>query len=168
LNRVLPAAAWNAYDDFRTRSLSRIPSALERLIYIASTRDYNSGLYQHDGLAGRFGAEAAAQALEYAHAEVFQTVSLLSLRRLTEELRKYMDSSREQPAAFLDAWQKLEPYRVAIPLRADPMNAELLVSNIKIALAVLRHRLAAMPDHPQPGALPPPSPAPQSPLPFRS
>lgn len=168
MNRVLPAAAWNAYDDFRTRSLSRIPSALERLIYIASTRDYNSGLYQHDGLAGRFGAEAAAQALEYAHGEVFQSVSLLSLRRLTEELRKYMDSSREQPAAFLNAWQKLEPYRVAIPLRADPMNAELLVSNIKIALAVLRHRLAAMPDRPQPGALPPPSPAPQSPLPFRS
>ncbi len=168
MNRVLPAVAWNAYDDFRTRSLSRIPSVLERLIYIASTRDYNSGLYQHEGLAGRFGAEAAAQALEYAHGEVFQTVSLLSLRRLTEELSNYMDSSREQPTAFLNAWQKLEPYRVAIPLRADPMNAELFVSNIKIALAVLRHRLAAMPDHPQQGALPPPSPVPQSPLPFRS
>ena len=92
----------------------------------------------------------------------------MSLRRLTEELRKYMESSREDPAAFLNAWQKLEPYRVAIPLRVEPTIAELFISNIKIALAVLRHRLAAMPDRPPQGALPPPSPAPQSPLPFRS
>jgi hypothetical protein len=167
LNRVLPAEAWNVYDDFRTRTLSRIPSALERLIYIASMRDYNSGIYQHEGLADRFGREAAAVALEYAHGEVFQAVSLLSLRRLTEELRKYMESSRERPTAFLNAWQKLEPYRVAIPLRVDPTIAELFISNVKIALAVLRHRLPALPDHPQ-AALPPPSPAPRSPLPYRS
>ena len=167
LNRVLPADAWSVYDDFRTRTLSRIPSTLERLIYIASTRDYNSGIYQHEGLAARFGADAAALALEFAHWEVFQAVSLLSLRRLTEELRKYMESSREQPAAFLNAWQKLEPYRVAIPLRVDPTIAELFISNIKIALAVLRHRLPELPDHPQ-AALPPPSPAPRSPLPFRN
>src|SRR5499426_1985546 len=136
LNRVLPADARRAYDDFRTRTLSRIPSALERLIYIASTRDYNSGVYQHEGLAGRFGAEAAASALEYAHSEVFQTVSLLSLRRLTEELDKYMESSREEPDAFLNAWQRLEPYRVAIPLRVDPTVADLFISNIKVVLAV--------------------------------
>jgi hypothetical protein len=167
LNRVLPADAWEAYEDFRTRTLSRIPSKLERLIYIASTRDYNSGIYQHEGLAGRFGREAAARALEYAHGEVFQAVSLLSLRRVTEELRTYMESSRERPTAFLNAWQKLEPYRVAIPLRVDPTIAELFISNIKIALAVLRHRLLETPDHP-PVALPPPSPAPRSPLPFRN
>jgi len=167
LNRVLPADAWDAYHDFRVRSLGRIPSALERLIYIASTRDYNSGVYQHEGLAGRFGAEASASALEYAHWEVFQAVSSLSLRRLTEELHKYMNSSREEPTAFLNTWQRLEPYRVAIPLRADATIAELFVSNVKIALAVLRHRLPERRDRP-PAALPPPSPVPQSPLRFRS
>ena len=167
MHRVLPADAWNAYEDFRTRTLSRIATALERLIYIASTRDYNSGVYQHEGLAGRFGSEAAASALEYAHWEVFQTVSLLSLRQVTEELRKYMDSSREEPGAFLNAWQKLEPYRVAVPLRVDPTIAELFISNIKIALAVLRHRLPERRDRPQ-AALPPPSLAPQSPRPFHN
>jgi len=168
VHSVVPTGvAGEAHEDFCVRSLARIPSALERLIYIASTRDYNSGVYQHEGLAGRFGAGAAAQALEYAHWEVFQTVSLLSLRRLTEELHRYMESSREQPIAFLNAWQKLEPYRVAIPLRVDPTIAELFNSNVKIALAVLRHRLAERPDPPQ-AALLPPSPAPQSPLPFRS
>ena len=140
---------------------------MERLIYIASTRDYNSGVYQHEGLAGRFGADAAASALEYAHWDAFQAVSLMSLRRLTEELRKYIDSSREHPEAFLNAWQKLEPYRVAIPLRVDPTIAELFISNVKIALAVLRHRLPDPTDRPQ-GALLPPSPAPQSPLRYRN
>jgi hypothetical protein len=168
VHSVVPTGvAAEAHEDFCVRSLARIPSALERLIYIASTRDYNSGVYQHEGLAGRFGAEATAQALEYAHWEVFQTVSLLSLRRLTEELHKYMESSREQSIAFLNAWQKLEPYRVAIPLRVDPTLAELFISNIKIALAVLRHRQSAKPDRPQ-DALPPPSLAPRSPLPYRS
>src|SRR5262249_17803497 len=155
VNRVLPANAWEAYEDFRVRTLQRIPSALERLIYIASTRDYNSGMYQHDGLAGRFGAEAAARALESAHWEGFQSVSLMSLGRGAEELDKYMEASREQPGSFLNAWQKLEPYRVAIPLRVDPTIAELFISNVKIALAVLRHRLPARTDHRQ-GALPPP------------
>ena len=164
---VLPGAAGEAHEDFCARSLARIPSALERLIYIASTRDYNSGVYQHEGLAGRFGVGAAAAALEHAHWEEFQVVSLLSLRRLTEELRKYMESSREQPTAFLNAWQKLEPYRVAIPLRVDPTIAELFISNIKIALAVSRHRLPELTDHPQ-AASPLPSPDPRSPLPFRS
>ena len=92
--------------------------------------------------------------------------STTGMRRLTEELHKYMQSSREQPIAFLNAWQKLEPYRVAIPLRVDPTIAELFISNIKIALAVLRHRQSAKPDRPQ-GALPPPLPAPRSPLPYR-
>jgi len=168
LSRVLPADARNAYEDLRSRTLSRISSEMERLIYVASTRDYNSCVYQHEGLARCFGAGAAARALEYAHSEIFQAVSLLSLRRLTEELRRYMESSRESPEAFLNAWQKLEPYRVAVPLRVDPTIAELFISNIKIALAVLRHRLAATPDHPPQGALPPPSPAQRSPLPFRS
>ena|SRR5215475_3500440 len=164
---VLPADAREAYEDFCVRSLSRISSSLERLVYIASTRDYNSGLYHHDGLSARYGPTAAARALEYSHAETFRSVSLLPLRQLTAELEKYMVSSREQPEAFLNAWQRLEPYRVAIPLRVDPTVADLFISNIKVALAVVRHRLPTEQDRPQ-GALPPPSPDPRSPLPSRS
>jgi len=164
---VLPADAREAYDDFCTRTLSRISSSLERLIYIASTRDYNSGLYHHDGLSARYGQAAAARALEHSHAETFRSVSLLPLRQLTAELEKYMTSSREQPEAFLNAWQRLEPYRVAIPLRVDPTVADLFISNIKVVLAVVRHRLPSQPNRPQ-VALPPPSPDPRSPLPSRN
>jgi hypothetical protein len=165
--KVLPADVLRAYEDFSSRSLARIPSALERLIYIASTRDYNSGLYHHDGLDARFGPVAAAKALEYVHAEVFHEVSLMPLGKLSDELEKYMQSAKEVPLAFLTAWQKLEPYRVAIPMQVDPTVAELFVSNIKIALAVLRYRLPKEPGHPS-GASLPPSPAPGSLPQFRS
>lgn len=159
--RVLPADVLGAYDDFSARTLARIPSAVERLIYIASTRDYNSGLYHHEGLASRFNAGAAARALQCAHTEAFQTVSVMPLRQLSEEIQKYMKSSREEPAAFLNAWQKLEPYRVAIPMDADPTVAELFVSNVRIALAILRLHLLKQTDHPS-SASPLPSPGPQS------
>ena len=159
--KVLPADVLRAYEDFASRTLARIPSGVERLIYIASTRDYNSGLYHHEGLVSRFGAGAAAEALQCAHAEAFQTVSVMPLRQLSEELEKYMKSSREESAAFLNAWQKLEPYRVAIPMDVDPTIAELFVSNVKIALAILRLHLLKQTDHPS-SALPLPSPGPQS------
>jgi len=166
MHRVLNAEVQHAYDDLCSRTLARIPSSLERLIHIASTRDYNSGVYHHEGLASAFGAEAAGQAIEYAHAETFRAVALLPLQQLTDELEKYMRASRENPLAFLKAWQRLEPYRVAIPMRVEATLAELFVSNIKLALAVLRHRLPpAQEQDRQPGALPPPSPDPQSPLP---
>jgi hypothetical protein len=167
VRKVLPADVLRAYEDFSSRSLARIPSALERLIYIASTRDYNSGLYHHEGLAARFDPVAAAKALEYAHAGAFREVSLMPLWQLSDELEKYMQSAKEEPLAFLTAWQKLEPYRVTIPMHADPTVAELFVSNIKIALAVLRHRLPKEPGR-QSGASLPPSPAPRSLPQFRS
>jgi len=165
--KVLPADVLRAYEDFSSRSLARIPSTLERLIYVASTRDYNSGWYHHEGLAARFDPVAAAKALEYAHAGVFREVSLMPLEQLSDELEKYMQSAKEEPLAFLTAWQELEPYRVAIPMHVDPTIAELFVSNIKIALAVLRCRLPKEPGH-QSGASLPPSPAPRSLPQFRS
>ena len=165
--KILPADVLSAHEDFSSRTLARIPAALERLIYIASTRDYNSGLYHHEGLASRFGGVVAAQALQCAHIETFQAVSAMPLRQLSEEIEQYMRSSREEPEAFLSAWQKLEPYRVAIPMEVDPTIAELFASNVKIALLVLQHRLAMHLDPPS-IALPPPLPAPQSLRPSRS
>ena len=46
--KLVPVQA--AYDDLLNRSLSKISCDLARLIYLASTRDYNTGTYHHDGL----------------------------------------------------------------------------------------------------------------------
>ena len=130
----------DAYDDLLNRSLSRISCELGRLIYLASTRDYNTGNYYHEGLASRFSQQVARKALEIAHRQAFYKVSAFALEDLVTDLETYLRASRENPADFLRIWQKLEPYRVAIPLDVNPAVVRLFLSNVRLALAIWRHR----------------------------
>jgi hypothetical protein len=136
--RLVPVQA--AYDDLLKRSLSKISCDLARLIYLASTRDYNTGSYHHDGLAARFRPEVAGNALEIAHRQIFYQLSACSLEELVEQLQTYLDCSHESAADVLRIWQKLEPYRVAIPVEVNPAVARLFLSNIRLALAIWRFR----------------------------
>ena len=129
-----------AYDDLVNRSLSRIACELGRLIYLASTREYNSGHYYHQGLADRFGPEAVQKALEIAHRQAFYKVSAYSLEDLVEELEAYLATTKEEPLECLRAWQKLEPYRIAVPEDVNVTVARLFTSNLRLALAILRFR----------------------------
>jgi hypothetical protein len=133
-------AVEEAYDDLLRRSLSKIDGDLARLIYLASTRDYNTGKYHHDGLAARFQEEIAAQALELAHREIFGRIAACSLEELVNQVEIYVSSSRQGRDEVLQVWQKLEPYRVALPVDVNLAVAQLFVSNIKLALAILRQR----------------------------
>jgi hypothetical protein len=146
-----------AAEDLRRRTLSGISRPLDRLIYLASMRDYNTGLYYHDGLASRFTQEVACEALANCHAEAFRQLVRCSLEDLVAQMEAYMNSTHTGSAEFLAAWMKLEPYRVAVPVETDPLSAELLFSNFKIALAILEARLRPHPTGPS--AWPPPSPA---------
>ena len=132
------ATVEEAYDDLSRRTLSRISGDLARLIYLASTRDYNTGEYRHDGLAARFRAEIACNALELAHRQVFYRVAGHSLEELVREVELYVSASQQSREEILRVWQKLEPYRVALPVNVNVALAQLLVSNIKLALAILR------------------------------
>jgi hypothetical protein len=130
-----------AYDDLLRRSLSKIRGDLARLIYLASTRDYNTGKYHHDGLAAHFQADIACQALEMAHRQIFYHIAARSLEELVGELELYINSSRQSREEVLQVWQKLEPYRVALPVDVNAAVAQLFVSNVRLALAILRLRL---------------------------
>lgn len=138
-----------AYDDLAYRSLSRIPCELGRLIYLASTREYNTGHYYHEGLADRFGPEAAQKALEIAHRQAFYKVSAFSLEDLVEELERYLASTKEDPQECLRAWQKLEPYRIALPVDVNATVTRLFTSNLRLALAILRFRQRPNRQHPK-------------------
>lgn len=129
-----------AYDDLLRRSLSKISGDLARLIYLASTRDYNTGKYHHDGLAARFRVEIACKALELAHRRIFYRIAACSLEELVQEVELYLSSSRQSRDEILQVWQKLEPYRVALPVDVNVAIAQLFVSNTKLALAILRRR----------------------------
>lgn len=138
----------DAYDDFLQRTLSRISCDLARLVYLASTRDYNTGNYHHEGLAARFSVDVARKALEIAHRHVFYKVSAYSLEELAEEVEVYLKTSRESPLEVLRAWQNLEPYRIAVPMDVNSAVARLFLSNIRLALAIFRHRQKAVPPRP--------------------
>lgn len=135
--------------DLRCRTLAGIPGELGRLIYLAATRDYNTGQYHHEGLASQFTEEVARGALALCHEEVFNRLALSSLEQLVEELDRYVVSTRERPEDLLTAWATLEPYRVAIPMDSAPLAAKLFTSNLGVAVAVLLARQAAGPDSQQ-------------------
>jgi hypothetical protein len=129
-----------AYEDLVRRTLGGIPCDLARLIYLASTRDYNNGVYHHEGLAARYGTESARVALRAAHKDIFYRLVCLPLEGLVTELETYVRVSREAPGGFIHTWQELEPYSVAIPMDVDSAVVQLFLSNVKLALEVLQVR----------------------------
>lgn len=137
-----------AYEDLLKRTLGKICCDIGRLIYLASTRDYNSGNYHHDGLANRFRPDAASQALESAHKEIFYRLSVCSLQELVAQLEIYLKSSGENPLEVLRVWQQMEPYRIAVPSEAHPTVARLFLSNLRLALAIWRHCQETNQPHP--------------------
>lgn len=143
--------------DLQRRSLSSMPRALDRFIYLASTRDYNTGRYYHDGLASRFTEDVACEALADCHREAFHQLLSCSLEEIVRQIEEYMRSTHTSPTDFVALWKGLEPYRVAVPMETEPLAAEFLFSNFKVALAILESRLSAH-QAPRPGASPQPSP----------
>ncbi|MGH9714213.1 MAG: hypothetical protein ACRD5M_13025 [Candidatus Acidiferrales bacterium] len=134
--------------DLRLRTLSQIPHPLECFIYLSSLRDYNTGLYHHDGLASRFSEEVACEALAVCHREAFRQLLTSSLEDIVGQLRAYMNASSGEPGEFIAAWKNLKPYQVAVPAESDPLSADYLCSNLKVALAILEshfqpHRASA-------------------------
>ncbi len=129
-----------AITDLRNRTLSRLPGDFSRLVYLASSRDLSSGRYSHDGLAFHFSENVASEAMAACHSEIFQRLVYCSLEELIEELRTYISSTSVRPEDFLRSWTNLGSYRVTIPSECDEMSAEIFLSNVKIALAILQRR----------------------------
>ena len=129
-----------AVTDLRNRTLSRLPGDFSRLVYLASSRDYNTGQYHHDGLSFHFSENVASKALAACHREVFDRLVYVCLEELIEELDHYISSTDERPEVFLKSWKHLGSYRVTIPSECDELAAEVFLSNVKMALAILETR----------------------------
>ena len=126
--------------DLRNRTLSRLPGDFSRLVYLASSRDLNTGHYSHDGLAFHFSENVASKAMAVCHREIFGRLVYASLEELIEELANYISSTDERPEDFVKNWEQLGSYRVTIPSECDELEAQVFLSNLKMALAILRLR----------------------------
>ena len=130
-------AVEDALRDLEVRTLARLDGDFARLVYLASTRDYNSGRYEHDGLSFRFTKCVAEQALAVAHREVFVGLALFPLEDLVLQLERYIRSGCAEPGELVTTWSELEAYRMLPPAHDDPLTIKLFESNVKIALAIV-------------------------------
>jgi len=126
--------------DLADRTLAKIRGDFARLIYLASMRDYNTGEYHHDGLACRFTESVAGSAIASCHRDAFRRMVLCSVKELVEELELYADSNCTTASELVRVWEKLQPYRIAVPLECSPLAARFFTSNVRTALAILQSR----------------------------
>jgi hypothetical protein len=138
--RYVNEALESAIDDLNDRSLECIETRFARLVYLASTRDYNTGHYHHEGLAQKFGEEIAERGLAETHRRIFDELALLPIETLVDELEQYIQSTRVPYEEVLNAWCNLEPYRVIVPAGYEPLLIETFVSDVRVALAILLNR----------------------------
>jgi hypothetical protein len=137
-NQPTSVAVEHALRDLQNRTLANLDGDFARLIYLASTRDYNSGRYAHDGLSFRFTEPVAEQVLAEAHREVFVSLALSPLKILVAQLEQYIRSGCASPGELLATWHELEPFRILAPEYGDPITVQLFISNIRVALAIVR------------------------------
>jgi hypothetical protein len=147
-----------AAEDLRRRTLAEISDPLDRLIYLASMRDYNTGLYYHAGLATRFGDDVACEALADCHNEAYWQLLASPLESVVSQLESYASRSGATSEELIATWKGLEPYRVAVPAKSDPLATDFVCSNVKLALSILESRLPGPPRPAALGASPRPSP----------
>jgi hypothetical protein len=133
-----PIAVEDALRDLQNRTLARLDGDLARLIYLASTRDYNTGRYAHDGLSFHYSESVAQEALAVAHRGVFESLALSPLRVVVANLEDYIRSGCAGPNELVTAWNASEAYRVLSPVSADSLTVKLFNSNIKVALAIVK------------------------------
>lgn len=133
----------SAVSDLRNRTLSRLPCDFSRLVFLASTRDYNTGQYYHDGLTFHFSERVASEALATCHRQIFDQLVFCPLHELIEEVKMYVFSTEESAEDVLKSWKHLESYRVTVPSQCDELAAGLFLSNVRMALAILQNRQRA-------------------------
>jgi hypothetical protein len=117
--------------------LRTLPNDLTRMIYLASLRDCNSGMYLHPELSHQRGVHAADGALRVCHEQVFRRLLTTRLPEYVSQLQEYVRYTRGEAPTVLKTWKSLQAYRATVPVDAPATSAELYFLNVTIALEVV-------------------------------
>ncbi len=121
--------------------LQSLPNDLTRMIYLASLRDCNSGLYLHPEFSQQEGLHGADRALRVCHEQVFRRLLTTRLPEYVRQLQDYIRYTRGETVTMLKTWQSLQAYRATVPMGAASTSAELFFLNIAVALEILSQRI---------------------------
>jgi hypothetical protein len=117
--------------------LETLPNDLTRMIYLASLRDCNSGIYLHPELSQQRGVQAADGALRACHERVFHRLLTTRLAEYVIQLQEYIRYTRGELFTVLKTWRSLQAYRATVPMSALATSTELFFLNVAIALEVV-------------------------------
>jgi hypothetical protein len=123
--------------------LETLPNDLTRMIYLASLRDCNSGMYLHPELSHQRGTQAADRELRACHEQVFRRLLATRLPDFVIQLQEYIRYTRSEVFTVLKTWRSLEAYRATVPVGVPATSADLYFLNIAIALEVVDREMQA-------------------------
>ena len=124
--------------------LRTLPNDLTRMIYLASLRDCNSGLYLHPELSHHSGLRAADRALRACHEQVFRRLLTTRLPDYVGQLQEYIRYTRGETITVLSTWRSLQAYRATVPVGTPSISAELFFLNISVALEILGEQMPGL------------------------
>jgi hypothetical protein len=146
---VNPNLADYSCDDILTNYISdsvlrTLPNDLTRMIYLASLRDCNSGLYLHPEISHERGLYAADRAFRICHDQVFRRLLTTRLPEYVRQLQEYIRYTRGETITMLKTWKSLQAYRATVPVGAPGTSAELFFLNLSIALEILSQEISQL------------------------
>src|SRR6266853_6622446 len=114
-----------AMADLLKNTLSRIPTVFGQIMYLASLRDANSGVYRHHGLSATFGRQDSMLALAESHTRVF--VEWLGMPRAEkhQDLTAYLQGLDDGYDTAIRHWRRTQAYLVNVPSSATPAEKQL-------------------------------------------
>jgi len=128
----------SAAADLWRHTLSQIPTTFGRLVFLASLRDPNTGIYEHYGFAQRVGETVAEEALNSSHRQCFSEWLDFTLEQQSADLDLYLSSIQADKKTILETWVRTKPYRNLIPARALEVERELYNSDLEKLIENLR------------------------------
>ena len=129
----------NALADLWKHTLSQIPSVYGRLVYLASLRDANSGIYRHHGLSAAFGREESLSALRKSHEDTFREWLRLPLSDKSADLITYFQNVDENPRQVVTYLARATPYLTQVPDAASRAQRRQFKMEMEILLELLKN-----------------------------
>ncbi len=130
------------------RTLSQIPSLFGRLVYLATLRDPNTGVYQHFGFAQKYSDREADRTMRRSHSNTFADWLCLSLEEQKRDLDRYLLTIDGEPDLIISNWTRSPPFAAFAPARVREEELSLFLSDVKAILVLLRREYSVSADLP--------------------